>query len=219
MTDREILSAADGVFDADRSLRRAADTVGDLADVASAALRVLDDAAFDTFYAHQEDRRDLYIESAGEQLDRLRARAGVIRELGEDLEQHLSAASFALTRSREELGGRPDEHDPEVRLLRVQLDTLGEVVALAQPLAEQITRHAQKATESAAATDALMLLDSEAHDSGREVVRADEGVAVMRSMIDAAHSRSRDMASLAGALTNPTPPPATNPPPAHGVAI
>lgn len=51
-----MLAAADAVFDAGRALRRAADTVDQLGDLAASSLRVLEDAATDTFYAHQEDR-------------------------------------------------------------------------------------------------------------------------------------------------------------------
>ena len=43
-----MLSAADAVFDAERALRRAADTVDELGDLAASSLRVLDDAATDT---------------------------------------------------------------------------------------------------------------------------------------------------------------------------
>ena len=69
----------------------------------------------------------------------------------------------------------------DVRALRTQIDILTEVVTLARPVAQQITRHAEHAAESAAATDALMLLDSRVHHAGQEVTRADEGVSMMRS--------------------------------------
>lgn len=63
---RGLLAAADAVFDAERALGRAAETVDELSDLASSSLRVLDDAATDAFYAHQEeDRREFHLESAG----------------------------------------------------------------------------------------------------------------------------------------------------------
>lgn len=103
-----MLAAADAVFDAERALRRAAETVNELSDVASSSLRVLDDAASDAFYAHQEERRDFYLESAGEHLGRLRSRSGVMNELGEDLTRHLTAANSAIERAGCELGRGTD---------------------------------------------------------------------------------------------------------------
>jgi phage shock protein A len=66
-----------------------------------------------------------------------------------------------------------------------------ELVTLARSVADQITRHAQHAAESSAATDALMLLDSRVHHAGQQVTRADEGVSMMRSG-SRAHSRGRE---------------------------
>lgn len=94
-----------------------------------------------------------------------------------------------------------DERDLEVRVLRTQIDVLGEVVSLARPVADQITRHAQHAAESSAATDGLMLLDSRVHQTSQEVTRADEGVSMMRSVIESAQSRARTSAALAGSLS------------------
>ncbi len=206
MNEREVLAAADAVFDAERALRLAADTVDELGDLAASSLRVLDDAATDAFYAHQEERRDFYLESAGDHLARLRNRSGLMNELGEDLTRHLTAAGSAIERAGDELargteGNDRDNRDTDVRALRTQIDILTEVVTLARPVAEQITRHAQHAAESAAATDALMLLDSRVHHAGQEVTRADEGVSMMRSVIESAQSRARTSAALAGSLT------------------
>lgn len=194
MKEREVLAAADAVFDAERALRRAAETVDELGDVAASALRVLDDAASDAFYAHQEERRDFYVESAGEHLGRLRNRSGVMNELGEDLARHLTAASSAIECAGYELGRgtEVDEQGLAVRALRTQVDVLAEVVSLARPVADQITRHAQHAVESATATDALMLLDSRVwpcppdrghQPTGRDVggLGHDQGAVVKRS--------------------------------------
>lgn len=226
MNQRGMLAAAEAVFDAERALRRAADTVDELGDVAASSLRVLDDAATDAFYAHQEERRDFYVESAVEHLGRLRNRSGVMNELGEDLTRHLTTASTAIEQAGYELGRSTDvdDRDVEVHALRTQIDVLGEVVALARPVAEQITRHAQHAAESARATDALMLLDSHVHDAGREVNRADEGVSVMRSVIESAQLRAHTSAVLAGSLSytasHPHQPVHKPPEPGHsGIAI
>ncbi|GAW54768.1 hypothetical protein [Nocardioides sp. PD653] len=221
-----ILAAAEAVFDAERALRRAADTVEELGDLAASSLRVLDEAATDAFYAHQEDRRDFYVESAGEHLGRLRYRSGEMNELGSDLTRHLRTASTAIEQAGYELGrgAEGDERELEVVALRTQIDVLGEVLALARPVAEQITRHAQHAAESATATDALMLLDSHVHDAGREMNRADEGVAVMRSVIESAQVRAHTSAGLAESLsytaTHPNPPiPRPADPGRPGIAI
>lgn len=198
-----MLAAADAIFDAERALRRAADTVEELSDVAASSLRVLEDAATDAFYARQEERRDYYLESAGEHLGRLHNRSGVMTELGDDLTRHLSAASSAIERAGYELGRGTDldESHAEVRALRTQIDVLGEVVTLARPVADQLTRHAQLAAESAVETNTPMLLDTRVHQAGQEVARADEDVSMMRSVIESAHSRARISAELAGSLT------------------
>ena len=221
-----MLAAAEAVFDAERALRRAADTVDELGDLAASSLRVLDEAATDTFYAHQEERRDFYVESAGEHLDRLRNRSGVMNELGEDLTRHLATASSAIEQAGYELGRSTDanDRDGEILALRTQIDVLGEVVALARPVADQITRHAQHAAESAGATDALMLLDSRVHDTGKEMNRADEGVSVMRSVIEHAQLRAHTSSALAGSLSYtashpPQPATETRQPGQPGIAI
>jgi hypothetical protein len=203
MNQRGMLAAAEAVFDAERALRRAADTVDELSDIGASALRVLDEAASDAFNAHQEERRDFYLESAGEHLARLRNRSDMMHELGEDLTRHLTTASTAIEQAGYELGRSTDanDRDAEVHALRTQIDVLGEVVALARPVADQITRHAQHAAESAGATHALMLLDSRVHDAGREVNRADEGVSVMRSVIEHAQLRAHTSSELAASLS------------------
>ena len=221
-----MLAAAESVFDAERALRRAADTVDELGDVAASSLRVLDEAATDTFYAHQEERRDFYLESAGEHLARLRNRSGVMNELGEDLTRHLNTAGNAIEQAGYELGRSIDANDQsgEIQALRTQIDVLGEVVALARPVADQITRHAQHTAESAGSTDALMLLDSRVHDTGKEMNRADEGVAVMRSVIERAQVRAHTSSALAGSLSYaasrpPQPVTETQQPGQPGIAI
>lgn len=213
MNEREVLAAADAVFDVESALRRAGDAVDELTDLAVSSLRVLDDAATDAFFAHQEQRRDFYLESAADHLERLRNRSRLMNELGEDLSRHLAAAGSAIERAGDELarGTDGDDRDTDVRALRTQVDVLSEVVALARPVADQITRHAQHAAESAAATEALMLLDSRVHQAGQEVTRADEGVSMMRSVIESAQLRARISAALAGSLSYAVTHPASTP--------
>ncbi|GAW47923.1 MULTISPECIES: hypothetical protein [unclassified Nocardioides] len=195
-------ASAEAVYGAEQALQRAADTVEELGDVAASSLRVLDDAAMDSFYAHQDDRRAFYLESAGAHLGRLRSRSEVMTELGEDLVRHLAAASSAIEEAGRELSDTDglEEVNHEARALRTHIDVLGEVVALAGPVAMEIRRHAVCAAECSRETDALMLLDTRVHDAGREVSRADEGVAMMRNIIESAHSRARSSAALAGSL-------------------
>ncbi|GAB7007720.1 hypothetical protein JCM18899A_51950 [Nocardioides sp. AN3] len=205
MKERELHAAADAVFDAERALRRAADAVDELGDLATSSLRVLDEAATDAFNAHQEERRDFYMESATDHLARLRNRSGLMNELGEDLAHHLTAAGSAIERAGYELfhssENWEESNDIELRALRTQLDVLSEVVRLSRPLADQITRHAQQAAESATGTDALMLLDERVHHADQQVTRADEDVSMMRSVIESAQSRARTSAALAGSLS------------------
>jgi len=221
-----MLAASEAIYDAERSLRRAAETVDELGEVAASSLRLLDEAASDSLYAHQEEHRNLYLRSAGEHLERLRNRSAEMNDLGAYLTRDLTAASNALEQAGYELRSNVNEDngDAEIHALGTQLDVLGELVALARPVADQITRHAQRAAESAAATDALMLLDSRVQDTGKEMNRADEGVSVMRSVIKHAQRRAHTSAALAGSLTyaasRPTPPDVeTQKPSQSGIAI
>ena len=54
MNQREATAAADAVYEAEQSLRRAAETVDELSEVVASSLRVLEEAGVDAFYAHQE---------------------------------------------------------------------------------------------------------------------------------------------------------------------
>lgn len=187
---------------AGRSLRQAAGTVNELADVAASSLRVLDEVAADAFYAHQDDRREFYLESASEHLGRLHNRSGMMTELGDELTRHLCEASEAIERAGSELSSDVDDRDNQVGALRTQIDVLGHVVALARPFADQITRHALHVAESTKQTDALMLLDTQLHEADREVSRADEDVAMMRAVIESAQSRALTSVALAGSLSH-----------------
>lgn len=206
MTQLGVLAAADAIYDAEQSLQRAMQVLDDVSDLAASSLQVLDDAAIDSFHAHQENGRQFYLESAGENLARLRTRSHTLSDLGEDLGDHLGETSRALERAGAELDGGADDHDrePEVQALRTQIAVLREVLELARPLAEQIGRHARHAAVCAEQTDALMLLDTRVHDAGRNVSRADEGVSMMRAVIVSAQSRARTSAALAGSLSYPT---------------
>lgn len=205
MTAPEMLGAADAVLDVESALRRAAEVVDELGDVAASSLRVLDDAAVDSFHAHQDERRDIYVESAGQHLDGLRNRSQVMRELGEELARHMDRASGAVDRVGDELeqapGGVAESGDAEA--LRARVAALREVVALAGPMVESISAHVSHAAEAAQATDALMLLDDRVHEADREVSRADEGVSMMRTVLDHARTHAQDSATLASSLSRP----------------
>ena len=205
MTAPEMLGAADAVFDAESALRRAAEVVDELGDVAASSLRVLDDAAVDSFHAHQDERREIYVESAGQHLDGLRNRSQVMRELGEELARHIDRASGAVDRVGDELeralGGVAEAGDAEA--LRARVAALREVLTLAGPMVESISTHVSHATEAAQATDALMLLDNRIHEAGREVSRADEGVSMMRTVLDHARRHAQDSATLASSWSRP----------------
>jgi len=226
MNKQGMLAAAEAVLDVERALRLAAETVDELGDVAASSLRVLDEAAVDSFYAHQEERRSLCLRSAGEHLERLRNRSGLMNELGEDLTRHLTTARNAIEQVVCELGRTTDanDHGTELQALRTQIDVLAEVMALARPVADQIIRHAQHAAESACATDALMLLDSRVHDTGKEMNRADEDVSMMRSVIEHVQLSAHTSSALAGSLSYaashpPKPVTETQRPGQSGIAI
>lgn len=206
-----LLEAAKAVFAAERAIRKAAATVDELGEMAASSLRVLDDVATDAFYAHQDDRREFYVESAGEHLGLLRSRSGAMRKAGAGLTASLDTASSALERAGQELDeAQPASgHRSAVEALRSQVEVLGEVVHLAGPVAAQITRHIAAAGEASAATDSLALLDTRVHEVSREVNRADEGVTMMRAVMDTAQSTARKSLSIAGdisyAATHPNP--------------
>ena len=103
----------------------------------------------------------------------------------------MERAGYELAR-----GTDGDDGDIEVRALRTQIDVLAEAVTLARPVADQITRHAQHAAESSAATDAVMLLDSRVHHAGQQVTRGDEGVSMMRTVEQADRDPKRHFASV-----------------------
>ena len=203
MNKHSILAVAEVVLDAEHALRRAAETATDFSEVAASSLRLLDEAALDAFYAHHEERRNLYLRSAGEHLERVRNRSGVMNDLGADLTRHLTTALNAIEQAGYELSRSTETNvrDSELQAPRTQIEILGGVVALAHPLVNQIARHAQHATESAGATDALILVDSRLRETGREVNRADEGVWVMRSVIGHAQFRAHSSSALAGSLS------------------
>lgn len=206
-----LLEAAKAVFAAERAIRKAAATVDELGEMAASSLRVLDDVATDAFYAHQDDRREFYVESAGEHLGLLRSRSGVMRKAGAGLTSNLDKASSALERAGQELNNVQPAggHQSAVAALRSHVEVLGEVVHLAGPVAAQITRHIAAAGEASAATDSLALLDTRVHEVSREVNRADEGVTMMRAVMDTAQSTARKSLSIAGdisyAATHPNP--------------
>lgn len=172
-----MLSTADAVFEVESTLRRAAEVVDKLGDVAASSLRVLDDAAVDSFHAHREDSREIYVESAGEHLDRLRDRSEVMRELGEELARHIDRTGGAVDRVvdvlEQALDGVTESADTEA--LRVRVVALREVVTLAGPMVESISAQVSQVAEAAQATDALMLLDDRVHEAGRGVSRAEGG--------------------------------------------
>lgn len=230
MNPRELLAATDAIYEAEMALRHAAAAVDELGDVAASSLRVLEEAATDAFYAHQEERRDFYLESAGDHLTRLRNRSVVMSEVSDDLTRHLTTAGSALERAGYALtlhGGDGHEHDSDVRELRTHIEVLTEVVRLARPVADQITHHAQHVADSAIATDALMLLDERVHHAGQDMSRAREDVSIIRSVVDTARTRAQTSVALAGSLayadTSPqvSPPPEqpAEPSPRYGIAI
>jgi hypothetical protein len=122
-----LLQVAEAVFDAVRALRRAAATVDELRDLAASSLRVLDDAENDAFYAHQENQREFYMESATEHLGRLRNTSGVMNEIGADLIRHLDEARAAVERAAQGLEslGTGDQ-GPDVAALRSHVELLGQ---------------------------------------------------------------------------------------------
>lgn len=212
MTGRTALTAVDAILDATLALTRSAKTVDELGDVAGSALRVLDEAASDAFYACQDERRDFYVESAGDQLVGLRRRAGVMGELCENLAHHLDMTDNAIERANDDLGRGDwrEERVDEVVELRSRLAVLGEVVALARPVLAQLDRHVHHVAEASDRADALALLDTRVRVAGSEVARAEEDISMMRTVIESAQSRARSSPTAARSLSDFVTRPATD---------
>lgn len=204
------LRAADAVFAAEQAVGRARRVVDELHDTISSALRVLDDAELDSAKARLSDRGSFYLEATGEHLRRLQNRCGDMPELTHELFAHLNRASASVTDARALLEVA-DTSDPvvasEVAQLKPRLAIVGEMVALAKPVAQLAAQHVDGAHVAAHhATPISMLepvtLERSIATAGKELGRADEDVRLLSDVVGHAASSARESAGIATEITD-----------------
>jgi len=204
------LSAADAVFDAEQAVSRARWVVEELQETIGSALRVLDDAELDSAKAKLSDRGSFYLEAAGEHLGRLRTRCNDMPDLTHDLFVHLNRASQSVADARSLLD-RADTTDPviasEVAQLKPRLAVVGEMVALAKPVAQLAAQHVETAHQASRDVTALGLLEPVSLErsiatAGKELGRADEDVRLLGNVVDHAAVSARESAGIASEITD-----------------
>ena len=205
------LRAADAVFAAEQAVGRARRVVDELHDTISSALRVLDDAELDSAKARLSDRGSFYLEAAGEHLRRLQNRCGDMPELTHELFAHLNRASASVRSCWTTTAASSDTSDPvvasEVAQLKPRLAIVGEMVALAKPVAQLAAQHVDGAHVAARhATPISMLepvtLERSIATAGKELGRADEDVRLLSDVVGHAASSARESAGIATEITD-----------------
>ncbi|GAA0969294.1 MAG: hypothetical protein Q7J48_10200 [Nocardioides sp.] len=210
MTTDTTLSAAEAMFEAEQAVSRARWVVEELQETITCALRVLDDAELDSAKAKLSERGSFYLEAAGEHLGRLRTRCNDILEFTHDLFVHLNRASQSVTDARTLLD-LADTSDPvvasEVAQLKPRIAVVGEMVALAKPVAQLAAKHVETAHLASRDVTALGLLEPVSLErstaiAGKELGRADEDVRLLGNVVDRAAASARESASIASEITD-----------------
>ena len=210
MTTDTTLSAADAVFEAEQAVSRARWVVEELQDTIASALRVLDDAELDSAKAKLSERGSFYLEAAGEHLGRLRTRCNEMPELTRDLFVHLNRASQTVVDARDLLD-LADTSDPviasEVAQLKPRIAVVGEMVALAKPVAQLASQHVETAQQASRDVTAMGLLEPVSLErsiatAGKELGRADEDVRLLENVVDHAAANARQSAGIASEITD-----------------
>ncbi|HET7736377.1 MAG TPA: hypothetical protein VFK52_10405 [Nocardioidaceae bacterium] len=204
------LRAADAVFAAEQAVSRARWVVEELHETISSALRVLDDAELDSAKARLSDRGSFYLKAAGEHLGRLQNRCRGMPELTRDLFGHLNHATESVTDARALLE-LADTSDPvvaaEVAQIKPRIAIVGEMVALAKPVAQLAAQHVESAHAAAGqATPASLLepvtLERSIATAGKELNRADEDVRLLSDVVDHAAASARESTGIATEITD-----------------
>lgn len=207
---RKALEAAKVAVDAAAASLWEADLlVQDIGTIASSSLNVLEEAQTTARNAHGSERREMYLEDAGEHLRRLHTRTEEIDQLGNRLVGRLDRAVTsveAAERALEKVETLPDVPDVqrEFTELRAQVGRMGELVTLARPMASQISQHADAATSAAYATTDLALLDHRVRRTGNSVLRIDQGATTLQTVMIHADSAARNSHGLADSINYAT---------------
>ena len=210
MTTDTTLSAASAVFEAEQAVSRASWVVEELQETVASALRVLDDAEIDSAKAKLSERGSFYLEAASEHLGRLRTRCNDMPALTHDLFAHLQRASQSVADARTLLD-LADTSDPviasEIAQLKPRIAVVGEMVALAKPVAQLAAQHVERAHQASRDVTALGLLEPVSLErsiatAGKELGRADEDVRLLGNIVDHAAASARESAGIASEITD-----------------
>lgn len=210
MSTDTALSAADAVFEAEQAVSRARWVVAELQETIGSAVRVLDDAELDSAKAKLSERDSFYLEAAGEHLGRLRTRCNEMPELTQDLFTHLNRATQSVSDARTLLD-LADTSDPviasEVAQLKPRIAVVGEMVALAKPVAQLAAQHAETAHQASRDVTAHGLLEPVSLErsiatAGKELGRADEDVRLLGDVVDHAAASARESAGIASEISD-----------------
>ena len=210
MTTDTTLSAADAVFEAEQAVGRARWVVEELKETIGSALRVLDDAELDSAKAKLSERGSFYLEAAGEHLGRLRTRCNEMPDLTHDLFVHLNRASQSVTDARAllDLADTSDSIIASgVAQLKPRLAVVGEMVALAKPVAQLAAQHVETAHQASRDMTAIGLLEPVSLErsiatAGKELGRADEDVRLLGNVVDHGAASARESAGIAREITD-----------------
>ena len=210
MTTDPTLSAADAVFAAEQAVSRARGVVEELQETIGSALRVLDDAELNSAKAKLSERGSFYLEAASEHLGRLRTRCNEMPDLAQDLFVHLNRASQSFADARNLLD-LADTSDPviaiEVARLKPRIAVVGEMIALAKPVAQLAAQHVETACQASRDVTAMGLLEPVSLErsiatAGKELGRADEDVRLLGNVVDHAAASARESAGIASEITD-----------------
>lgn len=206
-SEEQALAAADVVYAAERSLRRAGMAVQDLHDTVNSALRVLDDAELDSAKSRLTDGRgDLYLEAAADHLGRLQTRCEDMVTVADEVAGHLAHAERALTEAATLLD-QVDPSDPAIAQLRPRLTVLDEMVQLAKPVVRDAHDHLESAGLMSRNMPATALLEPQDPDrtirnAGKELGRADEDVRLLDRVVERATSTAHQTTGLAAEISD-----------------
>jgi len=131
-------------------------------------------------------------------------------DLTRDLFAHLHRASQSVTDARTLLD-LADTSDPaiasEIAQLKPRIAVVGEMVALAKPVAQLAAQHVETAHQASRDVTALGLLEPVSLErsiatAGKELGRADEDVRLLGNIVDHAEASARESAGIASEITD-----------------
>jgi hypothetical protein len=207
------VDASGAVAFAEEAIGRAHRTVEDLHDTVIFAIRVLQDAEFDSAKSRLSDRGDFYLEAAAEHMGRLQSRCGDMRELSEELTNHLEVAARMVDDASSTTNQLSHSPDPVVvqegALLATRLDVLAEMVDLALPVADLVTKHVENARQASLEVIPSGLLEPRSlehsiRSAGHELERTDEDLCVLETVVERAERTARQSAGVATELVEHT---------------